>query len=395
MAEAQTAQTTLGISGAIVGTSSFGISVVKTGSAKLLFQYDGGSDQSFGVLPDVTGQSAPVTWFKGYKYYGGFRYERLNGGNITVVNMVHLEDYVRCVITWEMGASWPKEALKAQACCARTYAVRNQNKHKTDHFDICSEVHCQAYHGTKNLTTNSIQAAAECDGKYVWYNGSLAETVYSSSNGGASESSENVWNSAIPYLQGKLDPYEAIVASKIPNYSWTVTFTAEELAAKLRTKGYICADIVDFRVSETTPTGNVKAITVTDSAGKSWSFRKENARTFFGFRSLRYTISGGGSVGSGYYVNDGEKLDSVSGLYAIGGDGAVSQMSTVSNPYVITSSGTSQLTAQGNGGSNYMISGTGYGHNVGMSQYGAMAMAQAGYTYDQILKFYFTGVDIY
>lgn len=391
--EAQAACTAMGLAGEIVGTSSYGVSVVETGSTRILFQYDGGSAQPFGVMPDVTGESEPVTWFKGYKYYGGFRYERIGGGDLTVVNVVNMEDYVRCVITWEMGASWPKEALKAQACCARTYAARNQDRHAAYHFDVCSEVHCQAYHGTQNLTANSIQAASECEGVYIRYGGALAETVYSSSNGGASESAENVWNSAVPYLVGKLDPYEALVSSRIPNYSWSVTFTAEELATKLRAKGYICGSIVDFRVSETTPTGNVKAITFTDSAGKSWTFRKESARTLLGLRSQRYSVTGGGS-GGGFYVDGGDKLDTIGGCYAISGDGTVGQISSVSSPYVITSSGVSQLTARSGGGDTYVISGTGYGHNVGMSQYGAMAMAEAGYTYDQILKFYFTGVEL-
>lgn len=395
--EAQAAQSSLGLGGSkIVGTSTGGISVVETGSTHVLFQFDGSSGY-LGVMPDVTGHSDPVTWFKNRKYYGGFRYERISGGDLTVVNVVEMEDYIRCVVTWEMSADWPKEALKAQACCARTYAARNYNRHKSSHFDVCSEVHCQAYHGTERLTSNSIAAAAECEGMYITYNGALVEAVYSSHNGGASESAENVWTSAIPYLIGKIDPYEAVVASRVPNYNWNVTFTAQELASKLRAKGVMCGEIVDFRISETTPTGNVKAVTFTDSAGKSWTYYKENVRLLLGTRSNRFTINEGG-VSSGVYVNGGDRMDSVSGLYAIDGDGNVDPLSGVSAPYVITSGGVSQLspsTAPVTGGSgSYVVSGSGWGHNVGMSQYGAMAMAEAGYTYDQILKFYFTGVEI-
>ncbi len=396
--EAESLRTSLGLSGAVEKAGNYAVTVVRTGTAQVLFQFDGGSDRALGVQPDITGTADPQTWFKDFKYYGGFRYERINGGNLTVVNMVHLEDYIRCVITWEMGASWHKEALKAQACCARTYAMRNLNKHSTYHFDLCSETDCQAYHGTGNLTTNSIQAAAESEGLCVYYQGSLAETVYSSSNGGASESSENVWVTAIPYLVGKVDPYEGLIADEIPNYRWTVTFTADELEAKLRAKGYQCGDLASFAVTQTTPTGNVYAITFTDVNGKSWSFYKQDARTFLGLRSLRYTVSGNGSTstGGGEVPLAGGGSTVLNGAYAIDGSGAINTVT--GDAWVLTGNGLTQPSPSGGtvtGADSYTITGSGWGHGVGMSQYGALAMAKAGYTYDQILKFYFTGVDVY
>lgn len=396
--EAESLRTSLGLSGAVEKAGNYAVTVVRTGTAQVLFQFDGGTDRALGVQPDITGTADPQTWFKDFKYYGGFRYERINGGNLTVVNMVHLEDYIRCVITWEMGASWHKEALKAQACCARTYAMRNLNKHSTYHFDLCSETDCQAYHGTGNLTTNSIQAAAESEGLCVYYQGSLAETVYSSSNGGASESSENVWVTAIPYLVGKADPYEGLIADQIPNYRWTVTFTADELEGKLRAKGYQCGDLASFAVTQTTPTGNVYAITFTDVSGKSWSFYKQDARTFLGLRSLRYTVSGNGSTatGGGEVPLAGGGSTVLNGAYAIDGSGAINTVT--GDAWVLTGNGLIQPKPSGGtvtSADSYTITGSGWGHGVGMSQYGALAMAKAGYTYDQILKFYFTGVDVY
>lgn len=402
-ASARAAMTAAGISGEIVGTGPSGISVLATGTDRILFQFDGGTHSVFGVMPDVTGEARPVTWFKGYKYYGGFRYERLNGGDITVSNLLELEDYIDCVISQEMSDAWPLEALKAQACAARTYALKRMSSagaHKDGHFDVCNSVHCQAYPGMKLTGGNTRQAVEETEGLVIRYNNALIDAVYSSSDGGATENAENVWYHAEPYLRGKTDPYEAAIASSIPNYNWTVTFTADELTTKLRASGRSCAQIVDFRVTETTPTGNVKTITFTDAAGKSWSFQKESARTFLGLRSQRYTVTGSGGGGStssgGISVNGGNtRLESVLGLYAIDGSGTTAQMSAVSPPRIITSSGVSQLSGgAGSGGDTFLISGSGYGHNVGMSQYGANAMAKAGYTYDQILHFYYTGVEI-
>ncbi len=395
-ADAQAAQTALGLTDAqVVEAGDYAVSVVETGKTAILFHFDGGSGQALGVLPDTTGKSDPVTWFKGYKYYGGFRYERINGGDLTVVNMVDLEDYISCVITWEMSASWPVEALKAQACCARTYALRNLNKHSTYHFDLCSETDCQAYHGTSQVTANSSAAAAATEGECIWYNGSLIEATYFSSDGGATENSENVWTNTVPYLRGVVDPYEASVASEITNYNWTVRYTAGELADKLRAKGYSCASIASFQVSQLTPTGNVKSVKVVDTAGKSWTIPGATLRSILGtsvLRSIRFSITSTGGTGGSVSLAGGSTASSLSGLYAISGDGSVSQLPDL--PYVITSSGVSAMTTAG-GGSTYTLSGTGWGHSVGMSQYGAKAMAKQGYTYDEILEFYYTGVDVY
>ncbi|MBM6936937.1 SpoIID/LytB domain-containing protein [Pseudoflavonifractor phocaeensis] len=395
-ADAQAAQTALGLTDAqVVEAGDYAVSVVETGKTAILFHFDGGSSQALGVLPDTTGKSDPVTWFKGYKYYGGFRYERINGGDLTVVNMVDLEDYISCVITWEMSASWPVEALKAQACCARTYALRNLNKHSTYHFDLCSETDCQAYHGTSQVTANSNAAAAATEGECIWYNGSLIEATYFSSDGGATENSENVWTNTVPYLRGVVDPYEASVASEITNYNWTVRYTASELADKLRAKGYSCASIASFQVSQLTPTGNVKSVKVVDTAGKSWTIPGATLRSILGtsvLRSIRFSITSTGGTGGSVSLAGGSTASSLSGLYAISGDGSVSQLPDL--PYVITSSGVSAMTTAG-GGSTYTLSGTGWGHSVGMSQYGAKAMAKQGYTYDEILEFYYTGVDVY
>ena len=112
-AEAQSRASSVG--GTVVGTSSYGVNVTQTGVAKILFQFDGGSSKALGIMPDVTGVGETRTWFKGYRYPGGFRYERINGGNLTVVNIVDMEDYLIGVVPYEMSNSWPLEALKAQA----------------------------------------------------------------------------------------------------------------------------------------------------------------------------------------------------------------------------------------------------------------------------------------
>lgn len=383
----------------VIGTSSYGISIVGSRTAELIFQFDGGAERTLTVRPGLNAAEKPVTWFKGYKYYGDFRYERIDGGNLTVVSLIGMEDYINCVISQEMSESWPVEALKAQAVCARTYAEVHRDKHSRYHFDLCSTTDCQAYIGMKRTSINTETAAAETAGICAWYDGELAETYYYSSNGGSTEGAKNVWGGKdLPYLQGVIDPYETAIADEIQRgygsrkYRWTITYTKAELAQKLRDKGYQCADIVDFWVSETSPTGNVVTLTFLDSAGKSYSFSREKwIRTWMGAPSFHYTVSGGGN----YYVDDtGDFLTRFLNVFAIGAGGMTAQLDSTAMPYIITSTGqVEQLVAPST--DSFTITGAGWGHNVGMSQWGAYAMAKQGKTYQEILTFYFTGIELY
>ena len=405
-AAAQSAMSALGLAGSVAGTSSYGVSVVKTGTNQILFQFDDSSGAlCLGILPGLDDSVKTETIFRGNTYYGGFQYQRVNGGDLTVSSVLTLDDYIQGVIVREMSSSWPLEALKAQAVCARTYAYRNYiaGKHKSQGFDLCNTIDCQAYYGMDEVTASSSKAVEQTYGEYAWYNGSLIEAVYSSHDGGATESAVNVWGSNVAYLIGKYDPYEASVASKVPSYNWTVTYTAQELTDLLNSKGYTNSGIVDFRVTKTSPTGNAIEITFTDSSGKSWSKIRDACRTFLNLRSIHYTVSSSsvsGSSGGGgsYSVNGDGTLSSLDGAYAIDGSGATSKLS--GSVYVIDGSGqVSQAASSGGGTASggdlvFTITGSGWGHNVGMSQWGAYAMAKQGYTYRDILTFYYTGIEV-
>lgn len=391
---AEEAAAALGASGladaAVAGTSAGGMSVVKTGSCSILFQYDTGAAAGMlGVKPGLDDSVKTATWFAGYKYFGAFRYQRIGGGDLTVVNILDREDYINCVISQEMSDSWPIEALKAQAVIARSYAATCSTRHQSQGFDLCATTHCQAYPGMNRIGANTTRAAAETAGQYVRYGGEIAQTYYFSSDGGATEDAKNVWSEDIPYLKGVIDPWEAGVAGSISGYSWAVTYTRTELEQKLRAGGRNIGDLASVRVNAT-PMGNAKSVTFTDSAGKSWTIAGDSARVFLGVKSVRYRLENGGG---GYYVNGGGTLLAVSGAYAIDGSGNVTQLGE--GTYVITGSGTEQLQAPaGTSGSSYTFVGTGWGHNVGLSQWGANAMAKAGKTYREILTFYYTGVDV-
>lgn len=416
----------------VKGTSAYAVNVVSTGSTQILFQFDGGASTPFGVMPDVTGKNEVRTWFKGFRYQGGFRYERIGGGKLTVVNIVDLETYIKGVIPYEMNNSWPLEALKAQAVCARSYGYNKlqEHSHGASNFDICTTEHCQVYRGVGSGVSNyqanerTDRAVEETAGMYALYDGKPIWAYYSSSHGGASEQIDLVWSSdfkKFPYIAGVVDPYEQAVAH-LNSYSyWMKTWTKDELTSRLRARGYAVntrVDSLDLTYSER---GNVIRVRVNYENGKYNDFTPKmdwGVRSLFGVASLHFTINGQGAApqnpaqSSGQVmVNEKQTLDPAQPLYVLSGAGETSRLDAESL-YVITSDGkVSQLLSENSGqskpesntpagtvvhvtGSRFVVEGAGNGHQLGMSQYGAYAMAEQGFTYDEIIKFYYTGVQV-
>jgi len=391
-------------------TSAYGFSVTVTGTNRILFQFDdSGNGSGLGIKPGLDDSVKTQTWCKGNKYFGSFRYERLDG-DITLSNVVSTNDYINCVISREMSNSWPLEALKAQAVCARSFFATNLWRHNSSNIDICSSTHCQVYYGTSRIGDNTAQAAAETAGQYLWHNGEIVKAYYSASNGGASENAENVWGKAYPYLIGVVDPYEPQIANEISGYEWTKTFTGSELQQLLIENGRSSGVITSVSLTNTA-LGNVYSITFHDVNGKNWTIYREKCRTMLGVSSMRFGLEDGpGTPGetlaSGQtIVNGNETLDFNAGMAVVDGNGNVTMLYDV--PYVLTGSGTSEqlstvslkstcnttVTSNGNNGT-FVFRGSGNGHNVGMSQNGAKAMARLGFTYQDILTFYYTGTNI-
>ena len=377
----------------VAGNSPTGVKVFVTNTNTVLFAFDCSGLYSLGVQPIEDGEKT-VTWFRGYRYYGAFEYQRVTGGDLNVINVVNIEDYVKCVIPYEMSSSWPIEALKAQSVCARTFAAM-RTMHKSQGFDVCTTVDCQVYQGTTACSNHSDAAVDATAGEYLYYDGKIVqEAVYYSSNGGASEDCKNVWGSEVPYLKGKTDPYEQYVADRAEKYNWTTTYTAQELTALLKSKGVDIGTVKNLYVSKLTDNGNVYEITFVGSKGTK-TYQRESCRTLLNLRSMRFNVNG--SAPNQYYVNGDGSTVSLGGVYVISGSGKSTYSTAVGDTYVITSAGVAALEdkQQQTSTDTFVISGSGNGHNVGMSQWGAYAMADLGYDYEEILQFYYTGVTIH
>lgn len=379
------------------------ITVTRTGTSEVLYEHNAGQ-YPLGVRP--AGNS---TWFKGYRYAGGFEYVPESAGSLKVINVVDLEDYVKGVVPYEMPGDWPLAALEAQAVCVRTF-VQGHNKHLQDEgFDVCSGVDCQVYHGrgtgSNEPSAGSDRAVENTAGLCIYYNGTLVQdAVYHSSDGGATEDGANVWGTETGYLKGKADPYEAQTA--VPNNSYSVAYTAGELSWILAQKGHDLGTVQDVYVSEYTPLGNVKQVTFVGTGGTK-TFTGDDCRMIFysstyqkSVSSMRFDINGRRGGSGGLVVNGTGQLVSLDGVSVISGSGTMgtlrgnSAAAITASGAVTVSGGAVQPVSTGSANGNFVITGTGNGHNVGMSQYGAKAMAEQGLGFLEILNFYYTDITV-
>ena len=270
----QVANTT-GLSFTVVGYSNNCYTVTITGTNTILFEYD--NSGAMGIMPRNDGGIKAQTWFKGFKYYGGFEYNRVNGNDITVMNIVSETDYIKGVIPYEMNPAWHIEALKVQALCAKSYAQNSIGKHKSNGFDLCNTTHCQVYQGTNKATTNSDNAVEAVNEEYVVYGGKIAQTYYHASSGGHTEDVENIWGSYLPYLRGVPDDYLKYVKSGYEN--WTYSVNLPTITNILISKGYNVTEITDFYVNKYSVHGNVLQLAVVDKQKGKLTFSGDTART--------------------------------------------------------------------------------------------------------------------
>ncbi|MDX1438761.1 MAG: SpoIID/LytB domain-containing protein [Rubricoccaceae bacterium] len=270
------------------------------------------------------------------RYHGALSIEIDNSRRaLRLVNYVPLEDYVASVVASEYPFQ-EIEGVKAQAVLARTYALRSREPDQP--FDLEDDTRAQMYEGAERETSISREAVEATRGKVLTYRGSLAEALYYSSSGGHTASNEDIWNTRpISYLRGRPDPYD----SAAPDHRWTTSVSAHRLLSALsqRYGGSVSA----IETAQRAPSGHVTRVRLVNSRQGSITgsqFRSAVNATF-GSRTLRST----------------------------------------------------NFSVERNG-SHYVFHGKGFGHGVGMSQFGARGQALQGRSYIDILSFYFVGTTI-
>jgi stage II sporulation protein D len=283
-----------------------------------------------------------------------------------------LEQYLLGVVAAEGAASFHVEALKALAVAARSYTERNRGRHG-EGCDLCDTTHCQAYAGVKRVAA-SVRAAVEgTAGIVALYDGKPIDAVYSADCGGRTQNSEDAWGSrhAVPYLRSVLDAPgdgDPEYCSVNPRHAWSVSLPLETLRRRLDLDGAVHR-LWNLAVAATNAGGRVARILVTGEAGAPASGDEplpcetvESAAPAV-VSSAAEPVTRELSLGEFRKLLGGEGLRGAFFRLFVRGDEAVAE-------------------------------GKGLGHGVGLCQYGAQGMALQGHSFEEILKHYYTGIEL-
>jgi len=275
---------------------------------------------------------------------------------LAVINIVELDTYLRGVVPAEMPASFPMEALKAQAIAARTYALYQREEHQSEGFDLCSGVHCQVYRGAEGhpRTNAAIRATA---GKVLAFGDVLVKTVYHSTCGGSTEDGWRAWwGHALPYLRARPDGTWCRGSAK---YRWSREFAwpdaaravQDNLAAVCFKPGASVGPLLDLRVERQTAAGRARRLAVIGEGGREVVFG-DGIRWLFGSGK-----PGPGGLNSTFFTLSVERDAQGKPVRAA-------------------------------------FTGRGWGHGLGLCQMGAAGRARAGQKAERILQWYYQGARV-
>ncbi len=340
-------------------------------------------------------------------------------GNLRLVNIVSLEEYLKGVVPWEMEPTAPLEALKAQAICARseTLSKIEGGRHAKDGFEICDYDHCQGYPGIENENARSSQAVEQTAGLVLFHKGRIADAVYGTNSGGITAASEDVWKGTPePYLKSKRDfspklhpQITKLVQGNMSENDWVkycttnlpsfgspsqaeVRALASRRAKSPRTAALFQAnDLPEFYrwTRVVSPTDLAKALALRGGGNLTYaSAIKVEERA--GSGHIKKLLITGQEVKNNRIVRTANvRLEGDSQIRAMLSGRLGSTTALPSSTFVVIPRLDAQkrLTA-------FVLRGAGWGHGVGMCQRGAQNRANAGWNARQIMEFYFRDVEL-
>jgi len=258
------------------------------------------------------------------------------GKGLLLVNHVDLEEYVKGVVPAEVNSAWHPEMLKVQAIAARTYALYQHMLSATRDYDVVASTQDQVYRGRQGIDERVIQAVESTRGLVVAYQGAPIYAAFSSTAAGITEDAMNVWSKDLPYLKGVECPFDL----ESPFYQWKASVKLDTLEKNLRQQGFAIGTISAITPLAYSRAGRVATIRIVHSSGEL-TLRGEDLR-----KTVGYTV-----VPSTQFT-----IESV--------------------------------------GQDVVFSGYGAGHAVGLCQWGAKELAELGYSFSSILRYYYPGTEI-
>ncbi len=350
---------------------------------------------SRGCIMPADYEEGGIIYYENTPYRGGIILLPNPDGTITVINYLSLEHYVYGVLNSEMGYTNPEEALKAQAVAARSFGELSMGKHSKEGFDICPSTCCQVYRGYSGEYTSIIRAVDETRGKMMYYNNTPITAYYYKNSGGYTQNIEDVWSSPMPYLRAVEDEYS-------PNYPWSASLSFEVIQTKLEAAGFQPGTVESVEINERNMTGAVSELKIKGSKAIIY-LKKEKIRTILGstiIKSLKFELKGSDSDENSSDVTISNGLFAAKpgqNTYIITGNGIIKEMENDSlhifngiNTLKLDNIFSTQISTDGSAN----FSGYGYGHGVGMPQDSAIEMAKQGFIYDEILRYFYTDIEI-
>jgi stage II sporulation protein D len=267
-------------------------------------------------------------------------------GRLTVVNVVPLEDYLRGVVPNELAPeAFPQiEALKAQAVAARSYVLAHLGDYASRGYDVCATAACQVYRGSASEHPLTDRAVLETRGLVATWRGRPIHAFYTSTCGGHTEEGTAVFEDGAPYLRGVACPTERTLAGDetARGGDWEVRLTPAQVGRAVARYGDVGA-VQDLLPTKLGVSGRVVELSVVGSGGQL-DLRGMHVRQGLGLRESLFVIH-----------------------RETGAAGEIEH---------------------------FVINGKGWGHGVGLCQVGAFGMAQAGSSFEAILKHYYTGISV-
>ena len=325
-------------------------------------------------------------------YRGSVRFVK-SGSQLKSVNIVDVDDYIRGVLPKEIGTTTPMEALKVQAVVSRSFAYANWNKFAKYGYNLDDSSASQAYAGMSVESPMTDRAVAETKGQVLYYKGDVANTIFHATSGGETEAIEEVWGGyTSPYLKALKDPYSL----NTRHATWEATLSSGDIRRAFPSVG----EPTLLEVLERSSTGRIKSMAVVGTSGReivtgnqfrmklgSIKVKSANFGTEGSARPSERPLTVITSTGIRPYAND--RIISAAGI-RMGSTDAVIRATGMDSASAQKATYNDRMPIQGS----ITLKGTGYGHGVGLSQYGAIEMAKAGKNYKAILSFYYPGTEL-
>ncbi len=272
----------------------------------------------------------------GRMFRGDIQLIRKEDNNILVINNIEFEDYIKGVLYHEASHYWPTEALKAQAIACRSYAVARVKENSSRDFDATADTYSQVYGGKTSERFRTSKAVEDTKGEVLTYQGQVLPAYFHATCAGHTEDASNLWNIDMLPLKGVACDF----CKDSPHFNWHYVFSKKEIIEQLSSAGYKIKQIKDIKIASRNNSGRIASLVIS-SNGDEVKVLAKDFRNILGSNIIRSTNF---------------------------------QVKVVKDDVV--------------------FEGIGWGHGVGLCQWGAYFMAKQDRDYKKILEYYYPGVTI-